>query len=231
MKAMYCAQTYETSGRPVTNPVLINSMRAGLDQAWGQLYAVYWNWLVQLALGMGVNRQDAEDLAQRTFIALAKSISTFIYEPARGRFSGWLSTVLRRNVSNFWRRGSSDPLRLSACQEATDPGQFDGFVALENQVISEALANDLKQVIEESYAELKTQVPEVQWQIFDLYHLQERSVEEIASRFNRKPGSIYSIESRMLQKLSAIMRRRMHAAYGEDVFAELWNTLGNQSGH
>jgi DNA-directed RNA polymerase specialized sigma24 family protein len=83
MKAMYCTQTYETNGRPVTNPVLINSMRAGLNQAWGQLYTVYWNWLVRLAVGMGVSRQDAEDLAQRTFIALAKNISTFIYEPAR----------------------------------------------------------------------------------------------------------------------------------------------------
>lgn len=77
MKAMYCTQTYETNGRPVTNPVLINSMRAGVEQAWSHLYAVYWNWLVQLALGMGVSRQDAEDLAQKTFIALRTGKSSW----------------------------------------------------------------------------------------------------------------------------------------------------------
>ena len=222
MDAMYYTQTYENNGRPVTNPILIDGMRAGVDRAWGHLYSVYWNWLFQLTLGMGVRRQDAEDLVQKTFIALAKNISQFIYEPARGRFSGWLITVLRRNVYSFWERESKDPLRLCADspEESTQLDHFKGSAGLENHVISEVMANDLKQVIEESYVELRSRVSDEQWQMFDLYNLQDRPVEEVASRFNRKSGSIYSNESRMMHKLGVIMHQKMQEAYGDEVFAE-----------
>lgn len=199
-------------------------MRAHVDQAWVHFYAGYWNWLVHLALGMGVCRQDAEDLAQKTFIALAKNISRFIYEPARGRFSGWLAKVLKNNVINFRKRGAQN-------EQATQPDQFDGFVGLENHFISELMAKDLRQLIEQSYRELEAQVSVKQWQIFALYNLQERPVEEIATQFNLKSGSVSCIKSRMLQKLAVILRRKMQIAYGDDVFGEQWNKLGNQSEH
>lgn len=209
----------EANGRPVTNPCLIGDLRLGDHQAWVHFYAIYWKWLVGLARGMGVSREDAEDLAQKTLIAVSRKIPQFIYEPARGRFSAWLMVVLKNNVINFWEQGCRDPLRLRVDQDPTDPDPVDNSAGLGNHVITQAMADHFEQVMEESLRELQAQVSEPHWQIFDHVNLKECRAEAIAAQCGLKPGSVYCIVSRMLRQLKTIIDRKLREAGRVDMFA------------
>jgi RNA polymerase sigma factor (sigma-70 family) len=226
MNAAY-TQRYEEKGRPITNNRLVGDLRAGFEDAWYQLYDVYWDWLLGIALSMGVRRENACDLVQKTFIALSKHISEFIYERAKGRFSGWLVTVLRRNMLSFWEARKRDPLSLLVPrpEEETQIDPVEGIAGpARDEVITKVLLEELERMTREGYDELKTQLSVEQWAVFEAYNIQELPVEVVAARFGLRPGSVYSIDCRCIRRFRPIMARKLEAARKEsEVFTTRLN--------
>jgi RNA polymerase sigma-70 factor (ECF subfamily) len=68
-------------------------------ETWERFVHLYTPLLMQWARRAGVPQNDIGDLIQDVFILLLKKLPEFTYEPQRGRFRGWLRTVL----VNRWR--------------------------------------------------------------------------------------------------------------------------------
>lgn len=214
MSAIY-TQEYQTNGRPVTNPALIRGMQSDFDPAWSHLYSVYWEWLVRIAVSRGIPHEDAKDLVACTFIALSKHISGFIYEPAKGRFSGWLLTVLDRKIADRWRANQRDPLNLLPA-DLNETAQSDPLAGLPDPagggLIDQVLVNELEQMMRKAYQELQEHVTAQHWAIFEAYNIQELPVEDVAARFGLQSGSVYGINCRMVRQLRQIATRMLEIA-------------------
>src|SRR4051794_12374037 len=88
---------------PVTNPTIFLRLRQADPQpreiAWEEFYARYAPVIMAFARRLGVPRQDVEDIAQDVLLGFFAKSPTFVYDPSKGRFRGYLKVCTYRAVS------------------------------------------------------------------------------------------------------------------------------------
>ncbi|MCY2966429.1 MAG: sigma-70 family RNA polymerase sigma factor [Planctomycetota bacterium] len=105
-------------------------------EAWERFVRIYLPPVFRMAKRYGLNEADAADAAQDVLTAVHQRIGTFVYDPAKGTFRGWLKTVARSRICDLLdtrRRqpngtgGSEANLRLEAlpAAEEDDPWERD----------------------------------------------------------------------------------------------------------
>jgi RNA polymerase sigma factor (sigma-70 family) len=115
------------SGHPFEGADLEPMLRAAVDgdsRAWDQLFDWFARKLVAVARAHRLSREDADDIAQTTWLRLLEHARD-IRDPER--LAGWLATVAERESLRVIRRGSretpSEPetfLRLTSADDLDD---------------------------------------------------------------------------------------------------------------
>src|SRR5579883_3413748 len=100
---------------PLTRASLLLRLRdAGNQEAWREFVSLYTPLVYRYALSHGLQDADAADLTQEVLRAVAGAVGRLDYDPARGRFRGWLFTIVRRKLLDWqasqkpWTRGAGD---------------------------------------------------------------------------------------------------------------------------
>ena len=75
---------------------------AGDVKAFKTLYQMHADRVASYLYRSGFAHQDADDLTQETFVRAFKSLQTF--DPAKGRFRGWLAEIARNVARSHWSR-------------------------------------------------------------------------------------------------------------------------------
>jgi len=119
------AMSYET-----TQPSLLSRVRnPSDDSAWREFDGKYRELILRYCRARGLQTTDAEDVRQIAMTNLAKSLRSFEYKPARGRFRGYLGQVVRSAISRHFKRPDAQARALDtnvlATVEADDAGQTD----------------------------------------------------------------------------------------------------------
>ncbi len=117
-------------GSETTQPSLLSRVRdPDNDSAWREFDAKYRELILRYCRARGLQTTDAEDVRQIAMANLAKSLRSFEYKPARGRFRGYLGQVVRSAISRHFSRPDASPRALDtnvlAAVEADDAGQAD----------------------------------------------------------------------------------------------------------
>ena len=87
-----------------TSPTLLNRLRDMRDHVgWQHFHELYRPLLLAVARRAGLREEDAFDVVQETIVEVAAALPTFHYDRAKGRFKGWLLTIVRRRIANHWR--------------------------------------------------------------------------------------------------------------------------------
>jgi RNA polymerase sigma factor (sigma-70 family) len=73
-------------------------------RAWDRFYAMYGNFIFNFARKRGCHDQLAQDVVQETLITLSRMMPDFNYDPDKGRFRGFLLTVVKSRIVDAWRR-------------------------------------------------------------------------------------------------------------------------------
>ena len=99
---------------PSTNASLLLHLRNAHDiERWTAFVELYTPVLYRYARSHGLAEGDAQDIVQDVFLAFAKAVGSFSYDPQRGRFRNLLIVIARRAIARH-RQGSSLPLTLDA---------------------------------------------------------------------------------------------------------------------
>src|ERR1700739_4499560 len=86
-----------------TRPSLLVRIRDAADhQAWSQFVEIYGPLVYGFARRLGLQDADAADITQEVLRAVAGAARKLVYDPRRGSFRGWLRTVVRNKVRNFF---------------------------------------------------------------------------------------------------------------------------------
>src|SRR5271155_3369519 len=88
---------------PPTRPSLLIRLRDHQDhQAWAQFVEVYAPFIYGYLRKRGLQDADAADLTQTCLRQVATHVGRLEHDPRRGTFRGWLFTIVRNRLRNFF---------------------------------------------------------------------------------------------------------------------------------
>lgn len=169
---------------------LIQACRRGDEAAWEALVARYERLVFSIPLNFGLNRQDAADVAQHTFITLMESLHTLRED---GNLIGWLGVVARRRT---WRWFESGQRHDAEGEEALRTVYDDD--AVERQERWEQL--------QWVYTGLERLDARCKQLLLALYFSEEApAYTDIAARLGMAVGSVGPTRARCLQRLKELL--------------------------
>ncbi len=150
-----------------TDQYLIEQIKLGDTQAFGVLVEKYKDYVFTIVVRVVKVREEAEEVAQDTFIKAFESLDSFRGE---SKFSSWLYSIAYRKAL--------DRVRKNKRQQTTD--LLEEITESDANTIDNALqlleADERKEKIRQSIMQL----PEIDATLITLYYFEDQSVKEIA---------------------------------------------------
>jgi RNA polymerase sigma-70 factor (ECF subfamily) len=171
--------------------------------AWEEFDAIYRPMLYRFAMSRGLDDASAEDVVQQCMAAIHEHIGGFEYDPTRGRFKGWLRTLVNNRVRNLLRDRHGRPADSQDFKrdQAREPSPEEAF---DNVWMEEHLKHALRLVRDE--------VDEGTFAAFQRYVIEEQSVERVCDELKITANQLYKIKWRVTQKLG----EKLKDLLGED---------------
>lgn len=200
---------------PPTRPSLLLSLReADNDDAWRRFVELYLPLTFHYCVQRGLQEADAADVAQEVMLAVAGGIREFNYDPARGKFRGWLLQVTRNKLNRFLSRHYRDP---RATGESALVRLAEETPGPEEQAVWE---EEYQQRVFDWAAErVRTEVQDSTWQAFWLTAVENLSVQETAHRLGITVGTVYVARSRVLARLRETVEGVTDEPWNENIAA------------
>jgi RNA polymerase sigma-70 factor (ECF subfamily) len=188
--------------QPDTNPsifVRLNRTDTGARElAWEEFHKRYAPAIGAFARQIGVKSTDVADVVQDVLVGFYASSPTFVYDPSRGRFRGYLKTCTFRAVG---RRFGRDARFRGLPLDQVDPE------ALEvEQVWNDVWEQEqLRRAIEELRQEIGTTKT---FRAFEMYVILDQSPQEVSEHLGLHVDNVYrskqSVTRMLREKLSEI---------------------------
>jgi len=166
-------------------------------EAWREFDGIYRPMLYRFARARGLGDADAEDIVQYCMAAIQKYIGGFEYDPSKGRFKGWLRTMVNNRVRMLLRKRGAD---LAESKDFKRPQQREQ--SPEETFDELWLQEHLKHALEQ----LRGEVAESSFRAFNLYVFEEQPVEQVCEELNMSTDQVYAIKYRLTKKLSDKMK-------------------------
>src|SRR5262245_1554442 len=93
-----------------TSASLLDRVRANDNAAWQRFVRLYSPLVYARAKRCGRKNQDAADMLQAVFHAVARSLGEFHRHAGSGSFRGWLWTITRNKVRDHFRARGAEPV-------------------------------------------------------------------------------------------------------------------------
>ena len=175
-----------------TSVSLLERLRQPANRdAWNRFVELYTPLLFQCGRRLGLQDQDAADLAQDVLVLLIHKLPEFSYDPSRS-FRGWLRTVTMNKWRENLRRapvlGTDANSQLADAPAAPDLPEFEE-------------AEYRAYVIRRTLEMLQREYPTLTWKAFWEYHVQGRDPAAVATELGLTVGSVYAAKSRVLSQL------------------------------
>ena len=198
-----------------TRRSLLSRLKNWEDQeSWNDFSRIYRQLVYGVARQAGLNDAEADDVVQETFLAVAKKIREFKYDPAIGSFKSWLlHTTQWRITDQFRKRRKMVPAsggaarataRTSTVERIPDPAGFRLQDIWDQEWEKSIFASALHKV--------KHRVKASQYQLFDLYMIKQWPVQKVALDLGVSVGRVYLAKHRvsvLLKKEITRLRRTM----------------------
>lgn len=164
---------------PVSDDLLIERLRGGDKDAFEILYERYFPRVYSFVSKRISTRADVEETVQEAFINVFASIHGFRGEAP---FAAWLFGLTRRTIASRYKRKRHETVPLpenesdTAVSREPDPHQ----------------TYECNERIEQMDRALRQDLTPEQRLLFQLHHLQDRSIQEIARALEKSEDSVKS---------------------------------------
>lgn len=166
--------------------------------AWDRLVALYtplvWHWCRKLDLP----RQDAADVFQEVFRSVAAHIGAFRSDRPGDTFRGWLRTITRNKVHDYFRAQKREP-QASGGSEARVWWNRVPEAKNENPAAEDEDGYDL--LFHRALELIKTEFQERTWLAFWRVVVEGQAPQAVAQDLNMSPGSVRVAKCRVLHRL------------------------------
>ena len=178
-----------------TRPSLLVRIRDRQDhQAWAQFVEIYAPLVYGYAQKHGLQDADAADLTQDVLRAVARSAPRFEYDPRRGSFRGWLFTVVRNELRDWFS---------AQRRHAPGSGDTDAHKRLEQQPAppDDWEQDYQRQVFSLAVEQVRQDFQESTWRAFWLTAIEGKTGKEVAGIVGMSTAAVYLAKRRVVTRL------------------------------
>jgi len=193
-----------------TRRTLLERLKAWDDHAgWREFFDTYWGLIYGVARQTGLNDAEAQDVVQETIVAVAKNISDFHYDPARGSFKSWLLQQTRWRMQGYFRKRQyqRDGQRFPR-EQLLDTAVLEQQPAPTDFNLDETWEREWERnLLEIALQNVKKRVTPRQYQLFSLHVLSEVPARLVAQRVGAKLAEVYFAKYRISKLVKLEVRR------------------------
>lgn len=181
---------------PVTMLARMAARVTGESEAgWVRFFELYEPVIKKFAEFAGAKR-DSEDVVQDVFVKLVEVFRRGGYNPEKGKFRSYLSTMIRREVVNRWQKAK---VRGEGCHVSidNDDSPLEVEVASETAAILDAKWRLAQHAAAVEHILTKTALAQKSKDIYHEYVIKERPIGEVAKEFGVPNNSVSQIKTRV----------------------------------
>ncbi|MEY4565647.1 MAG: hypothetical protein RLY14_617 [Planctomycetota bacterium] len=183
----------------LTRSSLILGLKTFSQERWTNFVLVYAPLLKYWIRQKGVPASASDDILQDSLQSICSSIENFQRDSIKGKFRGWLRTIVERRIADYFR--------IKPIEIPTSPQQL-GSIPTPQQKSPETLEEEQK-VIEEIRARamelVRRSTTEKTWQMFWLSTVEQLPTAEIARQFDVSSAAVRVAKQRVLHRLRILM--------------------------
>ena len=188
----------------ITHPSLLVRIRnADDDQSWCEFVEIYSPLIYGFARKRGLQDADAVDLTQEVLRIVARSIGRLEYDRRRGSFRGWLFTIVRNELSDWFSRQRSD---VVGSGDSSDVRRFEELPAADENDSAFWDQEHQRRLFEWASLRIQTEVHESTWSAFWETTVKGRSGKDVASELGLSVAAVYLAKSRVMARLKELVR-------------------------
>ena len=181
-----------------TSLSLLDRVKEFDADAWDRFTKLYGPIVYRWCRQAGLQDNDAADVSQEVFRAVANGIGSFRQEDANSSFRGWLWTVTRNKVRDYFRWLSSRPGAVGGTDANLQLQSIPDFPPDDDHSSDGDLTGSLAhRALELVRDEFETRT----WQAFLRVAVGGHSLGVVAEELGMKIGAVYTAKSRVLRRL------------------------------
>ena len=179
-----------------THQTLLKRLTSGKDaDAWSEFNGRYGPLIRGMARRQGLQDADCDEIVQEVLSSLVRAMSTFEYDPTKGKFRGYIKTITVRAIVAKRRR--ADPVIQSSKMEAS---------AISDSGLDEAWENEWRQY----HLRLAMQTVNEEFNVsdlaaFDAYAIRGEQADQTAISLGISIDRVYQAKSRILRRLEELI--------------------------
>jgi RNA polymerase sigma factor (sigma-70 family) len=181
-----------------TRQSLLSRLKDWEDQeSWREFFETYWRLIYRVAVKAGLSDDEAQDVVQETVISLAKQMSDFRYDRAKGSFKVWLLKLTQWRISDRLRKRHRECASVCTASNKTEVME-----AMTDSEAAEALEKTWdeewkRNLTERAFESLKKHVSPRQIQIFQLHVFHRWPVQKIMAELKIGRAAVYLAKHRV----------------------------------
>ena len=180
-----------------TRSSLIQRLKATINgESWEEFFHTYWELIYNVARRAGLSEADAQDIVQETTLKVHNSLDRFEYNRKRGTFKGWLRTVTRSRLNDFFKKQQRRPALNQPLEETAD--ELQNLKDPEGPEIEKIWDEEWnRNLIQAALSRTKKLSSPKQFQIFKCHYIDEWTVRETCRTLGVNAAQVYMAKQRV----------------------------------
>jgi RNA polymerase sigma-70 factor (ECF subfamily) len=178
---------------------LLERVKASDAAAWERLVHLYAPLVFHWCRRWDLQDEDAADIFQEVFQAVATHITGFRKERSGDTFRGWLRTITRNKVHDHFRRLGREPAGVGGTDAQKQLAQVPAPPTSDEDGAGEAEAE--RGLFRRALELIRAEFEERTWRAFWRTAVDDQSPRDVAAELSMSPGAVRVAKSRVLQRL------------------------------
>jgi RNA polymerase sigma-70 factor (ECF subfamily) len=177
---------------------MLDRVRAADPQAWQRLVHLYSPLVFAWCQRAGLSAEDAADVMQEVWGAVCRAIGGFDHAAPGATFRGWLYTITRNKVRDFYRGAADRPRAEGGSTAHSRMAELPESEPSESQADPvTGMAGLMRRVLELVRQDFEGQTFRAFWRTA----VDDRPAAEVAAELGMTVDAVYQAKSRVLRRL------------------------------
>jgi RNA polymerase sigma-70 factor (ECF subfamily) len=188
----------DRSSSTSTHRSLLQRARGRDPDAWERMIALYGPLVLGWCRAGGLRDDDAADVFQDVFQSVALHLSGFQRDRTGDTFRGWLRTITRNKVNDFYRRREKEPEGVGGSEARNQLAEIAEVLPDEAPGSADPAETEL---LHRALAMIRAEFEPRTWEAFWQTAVDGRSAADVGADLDMTPGAVRVAKSRVLHRL------------------------------